>query len=391
MPEFDKCSGYARSLQAAPGPCFLQTEPLLLKAVPRSTQYRAKIVALVPLLLGLAVFLRCILCIHSGRGQPLAPQELAAQFKNSIADHQDEIEAFNSSKPPAPLELEDITCPICCGVFYQPICLSCGHTFCRLCVGLTLQRAAKKCPTCRANCHITPATQTENMVITNLCQKYFPNEYASKAHESLQEVEKLQRVHPIFFYNQYQFPGSEMQLCLFEPRYKIMIRRVIDADQNFIYLPSFREYAASVGQVGLLCTVTSCQFDERDRAYLSLKCHRRIIVTNTWVEHGTQNLHFAQYDLYNDEEQSGSVDNSTRERLASLYDDILMSSQGQDVPPSPPDGDLDKVLWWCAAVFNELGILSEAVGGDLLEAKTLKERVDIALTVHAPAGVMCPE
>ena len=46
------------------------------------------------------------------------------------------------SKDPA--QIEDLKCPICLELVYEPVLTSCGHLFCQRCV-----RGQKKCPTCR--------------------------------------------------------------------------------------------------------------------------------------------------------------------------------------------------------------------------------------------------
>jgi Lon protease-like protein len=207
-------------------------------------------------------------------------------------------------------------------------------------------------------------------------------------------MEKLSRMHPIFFYNDLQFPGSTMGLTLFEPRYKIMIRRVISADQKFIYLPSFQGYRAEIGQIGFLCTVTSCEFDVQDRASLSMTCHERIIVTNTWVEQGTANLHFAEYDFYNDtgdtavsDEAKSQFENGLYSDMAQFYRDNIESANLQHHFPSPPDiTDLDKAIWWCAKFLNMLRNLPNQKGRDLLRTRSIAERLELLGNIRFRIG-----
>lgn len=53
----------------------------------------------------------------------------------------------------AALPLSALECAVCLSLVCQPVSLSCGHTFCRLCLVNTLRRNKKQCPTCRAVCH----------------------------------------------------------------------------------------------------------------------------------------------------------------------------------------------------------------------------------------------
>ena len=51
---------------------------------------------------------------------------------------------------------EELTCPVCCGLFEDPRVLLCSHSFCKKCLEGLLEgnrgaafRAPLKCPTCR--------------------------------------------------------------------------------------------------------------------------------------------------------------------------------------------------------------------------------------------------
>ncbi|CAN0260492.1 unnamed protein product, partial [Ectocarpus sp. 8 AP-2014] len=46
-----------------------------------------------------------------------------------------------------------LECAVCLSLVCEPVSLSCGHSFCRVCLVNTLRRNKKKCPTCRAVCH----------------------------------------------------------------------------------------------------------------------------------------------------------------------------------------------------------------------------------------------
>ena len=58
-----------------------------------------------------------------------------------------------------PAQLEDLKCPICLQLVYEPVLTSCGHLFCQKCV-----RGQKKCPTCRASLHYMRNQRDERKV-----------------------------------------------------------------------------------------------------------------------------------------------------------------------------------------------------------------------------------
>lgn len=56
---------------------------------------------------------------------------------------------------------EDLTCSICLAVFTDPVILLCGHSFCRECVSLSLDKQ-QHCPHCR-----TPVATEGNYLLTS--------------------------------------------------------------------------------------------------------------------------------------------------------------------------------------------------------------------------------
>lgn len=66
---------------------------------------------------------------------------------------------------------EDFSCPVCLGLFKNPVLLACSHSFCEACVrGSWEAKQSRPCPTCRQ-----PSPTDEpapNLVLKNLCEKF---------------------------------------------------------------------------------------------------------------------------------------------------------------------------------------------------------------------------
>lgn len=85
-------------------------------------------------------------------------------------------------------------------------------------------------------------------MLRSLATALFPAEYQAR----LAEVAGLRNAAPltlpIFFYNDTRLPGARIGLNLFEPRYRVMMQRIVSADRKFCYLPNFTDYTARTGQ-----------------------------------------------------------------------------------------------------------------------------------------------
>ncbi|XP_029364524.1 tripartite motif-containing protein 35-like [Echeneis naucrates] len=55
---------------------------------------------------------------------------------------------------------EELSCPICCEIFKEPVVLKCSHSFCRACLQQfwNKKKARRECPVCRRKCSLTEPT-----------------------------------------------------------------------------------------------------------------------------------------------------------------------------------------------------------------------------------------
>ncbi|XP_046872212.1 E3 ubiquitin-protein ligase TRIM35-like [Hypomesus transpacificus] len=66
---------------------------------------------------------------------------------------------------------EDLSCPVCCDIFNDPVVLSCSHSFCKACLQeYWKQRESRECPLCRRRSSRPdpPCSQ----VLKNLCESF---------------------------------------------------------------------------------------------------------------------------------------------------------------------------------------------------------------------------
>jgi hypothetical protein len=99
-------------------------------------------------------------------------------------------------------------------------------------------------------------------------------------------------------------------------RAQVMVRRICEASRKFAYLPNFRDYRAHVGDVCVIADVTECEFLPDGRANLRAKCRERCRIVETWVEDGTQGLHWCKVETVADEPCAAPAEADETARLA---------------------------------------------------------------------------
>lgn len=63
---------------------------------------------------------------------------------------------------------EDLTCPICCDIFTDPVLLACSHSFCRSCLKRCWDTGLRECPVCRKKA--SKSSAPSNLALKNVCE-----------------------------------------------------------------------------------------------------------------------------------------------------------------------------------------------------------------------------
>ncbi|XP_056280738.1 LON peptidase N-terminal domain and RING finger protein 2-like [Pseudoliparis swirei] len=122
-------------------------------------------------------------------------------------------------------------CSLCMRLFYEPVATPCGHTFCLKCLERCLDHNSN-CPLCKENLSEYLATRgySKTLLMEEVLQRYLGDELAErkKIHEEeLKELSNLEQEVPIFVCTM-AFPTITCPLHVFEPRYRLMIRRSME-------------------------------------------------------------------------------------------------------------------------------------------------------------------
>lgn len=126
---------------------------------------------------------------------------------------------------------DDLKCIICMEIFINPVVLSCGHSFCRMCVEDML-RDKPACPVCRAPTLFGASNMLQNFTLKNLIEKDFQDllqkRLASES-EIPREINKEEPTAPVTMTVTYLpckslgyplFPGSATELTFDTPIHK---------------------------------------------------------------------------------------------------------------------------------------------------------------------------
>ncbi|KAL7864017.1 hypothetical protein AOLI_G00154370 [Acnodon oligacanthus] len=70
-----------------------------------------------------------------------------------------------------PLSEEELSCPVCCDIFRDPVLLSCSHSVCKTCLQKFWEtKGSRECPLCRRRS--SREFPPRNLVLKNLCESF---------------------------------------------------------------------------------------------------------------------------------------------------------------------------------------------------------------------------
>lgn len=129
------------------------------------------------------------------------------------------------------LDPNDFECALCMRLFYQPVTTPCGHTFCKNCLERCLDHNPQ-CPLCKESLkeYLAFRKYTITQVLDNIIKQYLSKENLErlKLHtEETKELSDLTKNVPIFVCTM-AYPTVPCPLHVFEPRYRLMIRRCME-------------------------------------------------------------------------------------------------------------------------------------------------------------------
>ncbi|KAG6237608.1 hypothetical protein E4U25_002533 [Claviceps purpurea] len=135
------------------------------------------------------------------------------------------------------LARHEMDCQVCYAFFHDPFTTGCGHTFCRPCLHRILDHS-HRCPICRrvlaTNPLLNPQPCPSNGTIVRLTETCWPQEKRAREEAVAAEIAaRHQDLDMPLFVCTLAFPAMPTFLHVFEPRYRLMIRRALEGNKTF--------------------------------------------------------------------------------------------------------------------------------------------------------------
>ena len=128
-------------------------------------------------------------------------------------------------------------CTVCTDLFLDPVTAPCGHSFCRRCLARSLDHRPE-CPLCRAQVFGVFAHDAKvSVTIQEIIERQVPENVrvarAARAEVSTLGPEGTAPMSMFVMLPVLPQKGARMKLMIYEPRYRLMIRRAMETSRRF--------------------------------------------------------------------------------------------------------------------------------------------------------------
>ncbi|XP_070692688.1 LON peptidase N-terminal domain and RING finger protein 3-like [Pempheris klunzingeri] len=221
------------------------------------------------------------------------------------------------------LDAADLECSLCMRLFYEPVTPPCGHTFCLQCLERCLDHNPK-CPLCKEELseYLVQRQYCKTVLMENLISKYLPSELIERQKIHLEEMAELSNLNknvPIFVCTM-AFPTVPCPLHIFEPCYRLMIRRCMETGTNCFGmclgddLKGFADY-------GCLLEIRDMKFFSDGRSVVDTIGRRRFKV----IQHSERDgYNTADIEYLEDVKVEGVAERELQSLHDTVYDQALV-------------------------------------------------------------------
>lgn len=324
-----------------------------------------------------------------------------------------DFEVISDALSAAQRELE---CQVCYALMLNPVTTYCGHTLCRICLTRVLDHTLH-CPICRRGLAIAPslANQSSNKTLVTFMGRSWPDAIAAREEAvAAEELDVNGQTFPLFVCT-LGFPNQPTFLRIFEPRYRLMLRRCLEGSRQFglVMYNRYNEPQGDLGNVhfyhyGTMVRIVQAQIYANGTSMVELQGMYRFRVTSHGLVDGysvgsverIDDVDLAEEERIEAEETSAQtpptdgtpssppedgtqqIDRMPTQALLALVKDFIVRNQARsagwlqqhvlDVHGQPPE-DAAAFPWWFASVVP----LMDEERYKLLPTRTVRERLKI--------------
>ncbi|XP_045127736.1 LON peptidase N-terminal domain and RING finger protein 1-like [Portunus trituberculatus] len=288
----------------------------------------------------------------------------------------------------------DFECTLCYRYLYQPVTTPCGHSFCRTCLDRCLDHSTS-CPLCKTSIKMFLAER--RTAVTEFVEVAMQTVMASECRERKQqhdeEMDELaaagkdsQHGIPIFIAT-LAIPTISCPLHVFEPRYRLMIRRCMESGTREFGMCMPMENAENgYADSGTMLEIRDIEYTPDGRSIVNTVGSRRFRIVSKSVKDGynTAAVEFLQ----------DAVPTSNLLELHKLHDCVhkLASKWYESIehltkrrilvhygPMPPVEGEYWTIpngpawMWWVIAILP----LDHRIQLSILNETSLKRRLEI--------------
>ncbi|XP_035264480.1 LON peptidase N-terminal domain and RING finger protein 3-like [Anguilla anguilla] len=221
------------------------------------------------------------------------------------------------------IDAADLECSLCMRLFYEPVSTPCGHTFCLKCLERCLDHNSK-CPLCKEDLseYLAQRRYCKTFLMEDLIAKYLPDELVDrqKVHEEeIAELSNLNKNVPIFVCTM-AFPTVPCPLHIFEPCYRLMIRRCMEIGTKQFGM-CLSDPVKGFADYGCILEIRSVEFFTDGRSVVNTVGKRRFRV----IQHSQRDgYNTADIEYLEDKKVEGEQEEELRKLQDSVYGQALV-------------------------------------------------------------------
>lgn len=190
---------------------------------------------------------------------------------------------------PGKLDMADFECTLCCRLMWQPVTTPCGHSFCRTCLDRCMDHTPA-CPLCKTSLeeYLAERRQCLTEFLDYAMSTYLPEEYVerSRLHDDEMKMLASSENIPIFICTM-AYPTVRCPLHVFEPRYRLMIRRCMESGSRQFGMCSYvQDQPHGFAEFGTMLEVRDVEFFTDGRSVVDTVGGRRFRVLRRGVLDG---------------------------------------------------------------------------------------------------------